>query len=63
MSSYDSKAVNPATGKEEKCIMWDDHFGRHHYGVYFYGDRFVYDAEDMSRKKDLTERQFNNLNQ
>ena len=53
MSNYLSYAVNPRTGKKERCAMIDNHFGRNKYGVKFFKN---YDkSKDCSWADELEE--------
>lgn len=47
MSTYISAAYNPKTDKLEECLMVDDYFGRHNYGVLFKGDDRLYEPKDV----------------
>jgi hypothetical protein len=59
MSSYASRAVNPATGELEPALFIDDYFGSHQYGV-----RFA-DGKTHSRRevKEVTEPRLTNEEQ
>ena len=46
MSSFNSKAINPITKKEEDAEFLDDYYGSHKYGVRF-SDGRVYPREEI----------------
>lgn len=47
MSTYKRETKNPKTGEWENATWMDDHFGRHHYGVYFPHDDEIIDPEKV----------------
>jgi len=48
MSNYYKQTKNPRTGKWEKAMWCDDHFGPHHYGVIFpSNEQFVFDDPEI----------------
>ena len=55
MSDFQSKEINPLTGKEETVTYIDDYFGRHRYGIKFSDGRIYEEA----RLIELNKKQFN----
>lgn len=47
MSHHNGIARNPKTGNIEKALFVDDFFGRHQYGVTFYGDDEYYTPSEV----------------
>jgi len=52
MSNYGSKALNPLTGKYEECMMLDDYYGKHRFGMRF-SDGNIYPVAEFSKERDV----------
>lgn len=48
MSTFIKELVNPKTGKTQKAICHDDHFGKHKYGYGFKKDGSDFEIEDIN---------------
>lgn len=49
MNTFERETKNPRTGKWEKAMWIDDHFGLHHYGVKF-PDGTIYNPDEVDLK-------------
>lgn len=45
MSNFEAKTKHPITGKLEDAVWLDNYYGEHHYGVQFFSDWKIFDAD------------------